>query len=623
MDARLRAYLLLALLAALVAHFVEIHFGIAIAATRTYFWVYAGLLLLVGFVLPEHGVFRLEAGSQAAVAQEAASPSQGAAATESEPTLPDAAKMRAERRRSRNTSSTSARKKRRSSQARLAEVSSPLPFWLRQGMLIGLLMAVVIFTMGYLYITNANKSDTPIQATWASLTRLKAGEAGGAGSLALLALILVSWIGGTVLLASESLQNLELERREALRTWGQAIALGLGVSLILGVIFWLWHAAGLIALIKESATTMQAVLEQVQKSEGILTRYYTYLLFLAFGLAYFLAPTWPAQWTRAGFASGAIALVSLAAALGLSGLTNLRVIQADMSFKTGDVFARPNSWPVAITIYDRARTLAPSEDYYYLFLGRAYLEYARTLKDVTERDQLIEQAARDLRKAQQINPLNTDHTANLARLYSLWAATTSDATIRAERASTSEDYFSRAVVVSPNNAKLWDEWALLYMEVLEKPAEALPRLEHALELDPYYDWTYWLLGDYYSRYESKKPGISDEEKKALLEKAAQNYSKALELPSSQGSALQYSLAVSLGGVYAQLNQPAEAIRTYEQALELSPNPSDNWRIQELLAHLYAQMGDMQTALNYARQALEGAPEDAQARLQALIAQLTG
>jgi len=40
--------LLIALLSAIVAHFVEIQFGIAITATRTYFWLYAALLAIIG-----------------------------------------------------------------------------------------------------------------------------------------------------------------------------------------------------------------------------------------------------------------------------------------------------------------------------------------------------------------------------------------------------------------------------------------------------------------------------------------------------------------------------------------------------------------------------------------------
>jgi len=43
-----RSILLLALLSAILAHFIEIQSGIAIVATRTYFWLYAALLVVIG-----------------------------------------------------------------------------------------------------------------------------------------------------------------------------------------------------------------------------------------------------------------------------------------------------------------------------------------------------------------------------------------------------------------------------------------------------------------------------------------------------------------------------------------------------------------------------------------------
>jgi hypothetical protein len=42
---------LLALTSAVVAHFLEIHFGIAIAATRTYFWLFAAVMVAIGWRL--------------------------------------------------------------------------------------------------------------------------------------------------------------------------------------------------------------------------------------------------------------------------------------------------------------------------------------------------------------------------------------------------------------------------------------------------------------------------------------------------------------------------------------------------------------------------------------------
>ncbi|UCC53148.1 MAG: hypothetical protein JSV68_04110, partial [Anaerolineaceae bacterium] len=44
--------LMIALVSAVLAHYVEVHFGIAITATRTYFFVYLALIFSVGFRLP-------------------------------------------------------------------------------------------------------------------------------------------------------------------------------------------------------------------------------------------------------------------------------------------------------------------------------------------------------------------------------------------------------------------------------------------------------------------------------------------------------------------------------------------------------------------------------------------
>ncbi|MEZ4646279.1 MAG: hypothetical protein R3E31_26745 [Chloroflexota bacterium] len=44
--------LMIALVTAVLAHYVEIHFGIAIAATRLHFFTYVGLLFIIGYLLP-------------------------------------------------------------------------------------------------------------------------------------------------------------------------------------------------------------------------------------------------------------------------------------------------------------------------------------------------------------------------------------------------------------------------------------------------------------------------------------------------------------------------------------------------------------------------------------------
>ena len=97
----------------------------------------------------------------------------------------------------------------------------------------------------------------------------------------------------------------------------------------------------------------------------------------------------------------------------------------------------------------------------------------RLCKIHAERERLIEQAAEDLRKAQQINPLNTDHTANLARLYSACGLRLH----RTRQSSSSAPAFRTIILpgqsmLSPNNARLWDEWAVLDLNVLNQPERA-------------------------------------------------------------------------------------------------------------------------------------------------------
>jgi tetratricopeptide (TPR) repeat protein len=305
----------------------------------------------------------------------------------------------------------------------------------------------------------------------------------------------------------------------------------------------------------------------------------------------------------------------------LTSYSNLQVIQADIAFKLADSFTSNGQWPVAIAIYDRANELAPAEDYYYLFLGRAYLEEARTITDTSQRDQLIVQAESDLKKAQSLNPLNTDHTANLARLYSLWASLTTDATLKQQRAQTSSDYFQKAVTLSPQNSRLWDEWALLYMNIMNQPNVALQRLNHSLEIDPSYDWTYALLADYYVQALNQ---VSDpQQKQEILVKAADLYQKAIPLVKYYENQNLYSYYLSLGSVSAQLNRVDQAIDAYNKALPLLPQQTDRWRVEETIARLYLQKGDVANAMVHAQNAYNQAPTDQKSRLQTLISQIQG
>ena len=254
-------------------------------------------------------------------------------------------------------------------------------------------------------------------------------------------------------------------------------------------------------------------------------------------------------------------------------------------------------------------------------MGRAYLEQAKTIESFAERETLIAQAAEDLKTAQQINPLNTDHTANLARLHSLWSSYTEDSQLKRERALASNEYFSQAVTLSPNNARLWDEWAVLLMNILGKPEEGYEKLRIALEIDPYYDWTYGLIGDYFSRYAGDSFEDGSQERQAALIEAADYYTKAIKFAGSSNNSLKYGYAVALGSVESELGKVLQAVDAYELALKINPNTPDRYRIELALVRLYILLGEDEKAIEKAWAALDSAPEEQKQSVQDYLSQL--
>jgi tetratricopeptide (TPR) repeat protein len=164
---------------------------------------------------------------------------------------------------------------------------------------------------------------------------------------------------------------------------------------------------------------------------------------------------------------------------------------------------------------------------------------------------------------------------------------------------------------------------VLYLNILKEPDLAYEKLQRALELDPYYDWTYGLLGDYYVRFVSSQTGLSADQKQEASIQAAEYYSQALKNSDSASGQLKYNYAVALGGLEAQLQNVEAAISAYEQAMQAGPSSSDRWRVEVTLARLYAQQGDLAKALQYAQSALQSAPDDQKDAVSALIVQLGG
>jgi tetratricopeptide (TPR) repeat protein/O-antigen ligase len=589
---RLRLYLMLGLLAAITAHFLEINFGIAISATRTYFWVYAGLLLLAGYILPRQDEFARNNASPAA-------PAPGGNVSHSK-----------KNRELKKVATTSRRS--------LGD-APPTSFtpWKREGMILGLITGLLLTTLGFSFFVYTGHPSSALGLIVDSLTQtVIPGTRNG-----ILPLILVTWLVGILLLASESIfQFPELERSRQ-HTWLKMIGLGAAISAGLALIFWWWNATNLVKLAGIVPQSMDEILDQVRGMEGILTTYSLHVFSIVFGLAIFLPENWPTRQSRVNFLGQALASAMLILAFLLSNYSNLRVIQADVAFKAGQIFAGPDGWEIAIAIYDRANRLALNEDHYYLYLGHAYMEYVKTIDDDASRDELFKKADLEMRKAQEINPLNPEHTANLARFYTLWTTFSDDPGVHQQYAMTADQYFTSALALSPKNVKLLNERAVLYLKALEDPERAFELLQSSLQIDPDYDWTYALIADYYQYTLAVQNADQAQKERAALEAAAQNYQAAFEHGKGHATLDSlFSYAIALGKVDARLGWLDQAIQAYQNALEYQPDSADNWQVNLDIARLYAQQQDNSHALEFAQKALSQAPEDQQQIIKDLMAQ---
>jgi tetratricopeptide (TPR) repeat protein len=307
--------------------------------------------------------------------------------------------------------------------------------------------------------------------------------------------------------------------------------------------------------------------------------------------------------------------------------SNLDSIRADIVYKQGDSWDKQGQQDAAIAHYKHAIELAPNEDFYYLFLGKVFLDKASVtnaaptslFNDQTQlegilnlnpqqtailgRTDLLQAARAVLTRAREINPLNTDHSANLARLYQSWANLATDPAQKAQLAEQSSQYYAQATSLSPHNAVLWDEWARGDLLLRNDPDAALQKLQESLKLDTEFDQTYAYLGEVYM---TKKD----------YDNAIPAYQKLLAL---QPNAVQAQAALAY--IYAQQNKIPEAIQANQNLIEMAPTSPNVWDAHKNLALLYAQTGNLPSAINEAQIAASTAPTDTQPQLIAFVSQL--
>jgi tetratricopeptide (TPR) repeat protein len=552
-------FLLIALVSALLAHFIEISLGIAIAATRTYFWVYAALMVATGYYV-----------GTTIVAMPVEVPEQPR------------------------------RKRRRSRRSQAPLVSVP-PSQEAQGRenpvtIYSLLMGLILVTMAFDYVTPQFNI--------------------AAKGYSLLWLFVLTWLlGGAITVALTSGRGL-------LRgsSWPLTSVLYSLISLGCFLIFFIVRTYQTRPRI--APASINDVLRQANVVANGLVFYYiaVLLLLLAVAGALLVGRSLPLSFWRRRY--GWLYPLLVVGVIALIFITNLNTVRADIVYKHAKSYFEAGQWDASIALHQQAVKIAPKEDYYYLFLGSALLEKAKqapegpaTLPEginiakvlsftpqqiaSLSREDLLRASEAVLLEARRLNPLNTDHSANLARLNRTWGQMASNEAQRVEKLDKALKYYQQATSLSPNNAQLFKEWGEVYY-VLGDHEGALEKYQHSLSVDSEYDETYLRLGDLYLNRQE-------------WDKAADAYSKALEL--NPGIVQAHS---ALGYIYAQQGRPQEAIEENLKVIELAPN---DYASHKNLAILYQQLGRTDEAITEAQLALKLAPEEDKAYLEAFITQL--
>lgn len=543
--------LLIALMGAMMAHFVEVHFGIAVGATRLYFWTYAALAVVIGLPLLRD--------EQPEVVEETV-------AVATAPT-----------RRSSNRRET----RRRAARAGGSSLLS--------GTLVGLslLASLVLMVLTFnFYSPSFDVASKNFSVLW---------------------LFLGTWLFGGLVITAESVFEEQQQASNAegngrwLQRFGVYAAITLGSWFMFVLVYFPWVGWRPTAAGAGGAITPQQLLGYASHLANNITILYGF----AFGVMVFTAIAFlrgePAA--RPSMRPGwQVALYGLLPLLALPIIvnTNLNISRADVLAKQGTNYERDGGWDAARLLYEQALQLQPQEDRYFLNLGRALMERARTAATPEERDQYFGQALGVLERARSTNPLNTDHTRNLASLHRVWASTLEDPAEQEAHLEQANGYYTEATRLSPKNASIWNDWAMLYAERGQYD-QAFETFDRSLTVDS--TWTETYL---------RRAGIQLQRED--FEAALADYDDIIERSPR-------SLQALSGKAYAltQMERITEAITVNQQAAEIHPT---DYTTHKNLALLYQQTGQIDLALTSAQTALAvGTPQEQQA-MQVFIQELT-
>lgn len=652
--------LLIGLFGAIIGHFIEVHFVFSIAATYTYFWAYAGLMVALAYMR----------------ASEVAQSGEVAAEAEAESAAEPAKRRKARRRR---------KQQRGFGPVAWRPVQENWDTWLSaQGLAMAIIMIILMFDF------------VPPQFSLAT------------GGYSLLWMTIITFLVGIVIALSDvAVRRGEWRQRI---NWPWAVTLYTVTSLGYWLIYLVFHR-----LQFSPRNMVLQTVDDAMRAANVLTSglvlFYSFLFLLLFLLALLL--TWRqirglALWRAANWL---VYIPLIVAATLIIWFKNIDVVRADIYLKEGERYRDERQFAFASHLHQTGIRIDSDEDFYYLMLALDYQLMAQTPNiDLPTARQAWLDGERVANQARQINPYNPDNTGNLGRYYFTMAQ------VLGERQwyDKALEYFEKATHLAPQNVQYYNLWAqTLYImgaqagggpESSQLYEQARAKLEESFALDDQFAPTWLLLGETYAAtgdvdsalaahrqaillsprdfadqfFEQRlafyrSAGKVDALLQAFYEQAAahpedpfahwaichvqlrdgraqeaidscerarqmgdERIEVALDLAEAYLSLQQWDGAAenfqrvlalqpnnvqahsALAYVYAQQGRLAEAIQENQAVVQLLPNDYDS---HKNLAILYQQAGDLAQALASAQRAAELAPEADKASWETVLSNL--
>jgi tetratricopeptide (TPR) repeat protein len=306
-------------------------------------------------------------------------------------------------------------------------------------------------------------------------------------------------------------------------------------------------------------------------------------------------------------------------ALYFTASSNMRIVQADIVYKRADPWDKqagrsgnPELWANAAVIYERAIELAPREDFYFLWLGRALLEQSGVTEDEAAKAALLTKAEERLQRAQEINPLNTDHTATLARLHTRWAEF-SRGDERQGHVASAADYYESAMTLSPNNSIIANEYARLAYILLDDCQKSMEIYGYSAGVDPFYTNTLFDMAEV--ALACGKAETDENQQATYFAAAAEAMTEGLERqPTNVRRQLQ------LADIYIRLGQYEQALAAYDLAVAENTGAFAEWQMDFTMAQWFSEVGETTRAIEFANSALAEAPPEAAGQIEQFLAE---